>query len=266
MKSKPRRPVKGLALLLVLLMGVLAPGCMVSTGVHLWQFRNQMIDFDRNCRFVDARGERGPELQFLDPVLTREDIRSVANGRPATRIDKVGLEERWVFIWDRHPDTIKKPINLELRFRNDRLVAISLDARFSQVLGDRRIEMLARSFTSRITDLDLKRKEIRCVLPADSLARFTPLTTTHLDRCFGRSNYSRLSEIPGTRRHVYRYLLKGVQTDKAKMAFSGFLDRNRDRAMAVSVKIGSYSLVLDFTEQRRIRPAGTGKPPQKQVK
>jgi hypothetical protein len=82
MKSKPRRPVKGLALLLVLLMGVLAPGCMVSTGVHLWQFRNQMIDFDRNCRFVDARGERGPELQFLDPVLTREDIRSVANGRP----------------------------------------------------------------------------------------------------------------------------------------------------------------------------------------
>jgi hypothetical protein len=36
--------------------------------------------------------------------------------------------------------------------------------------------------------------------------------------------------------------------------------------MAVSAKIGSYSLVLDFTEQRRIRPATTTKTPAKTVR
>lgn len=262
-QSRPARATLRWVVLSLLLVGLLAQGCLVATGVRLLQARKQLLEFDHTCRFVPSKGERGPELQFLDPVLTREDIRAVANGRPASRIDSVGREERWVFEWVRHPSTIQKPIHLELRFRNDRLTALALDARFSRILGDRRIEMLVRSFTSDITDLNLKRKEIRCVVPADSLKYFKAITAANLDQCFGRSNYSRLSDIPGTRRHVYRYLLKGSQGDKAKMAFSGFLDRNRDQALAVSAKIGSYNLVLDFTEQRRIRPASAKKAPKK---
>jgi hypothetical protein len=187
----------------------------------------------------------------------------VANGRPASRIDSVGREERWVFEWVRHPDTIKRPIHLELRFPQRPPFGPGPGCPLQPHLGDRRIEMLVRSFTSEITDLNLKRKEIRCVVPVDSLKHFKAIKAADLDQCFGRSNYSRLSEIPGTRRHVYRYLLKGSQGDKAKMAFSGFLDRNRDQALAVSAKIGSYSLVLDFTQQRRIRPATTTKSPKK---
>jgi hypothetical protein len=117
----------------------------------------------------------GPELLFLDPVLTREDIRSVANGRPATRIDKCGARGALGLRSGTATRTrSKNPSTLNCASATTAWSALALDASFSQVLGDRRIEMLARSFTSRITDLDLKRKEIRCVLPADSLKHVSP--------------------------------------------------------------------------------------------
>ncbi|MCA9787280.1 MAG: hypothetical protein KC488_12065, partial [Candidatus Cloacimonetes bacterium] len=194
----------------------------------------------------------------LDPLLTRDDVRTIANGRFASSIDSVDGEERWIYSWVRHPETIDRPINLELRFRDDRLCALALDPRFSQILGDARIEMLMRSFTSRITDLNLKAREIRCQVPLDSLARFAPLGASELMGCFGRSNYSRNTEIPGNRRHVYRYLLQGTEGDKAKMSFSGYLDFRRDLATAVSARIGSFSLILDFQEERN--RAGGGVP------
>jgi hypothetical protein len=130
--------------------------------------------------------------------------------------------------------------------------------------GDRRIEMLARSFTSEITDLNLKRKEIRCVLPVDSLKPFKA------DQGGGPGPVFRAQQLQsavGDSRHPTPCLSLPAEGCANRQGQNGLQwvswTATGTSALAVSVKIGSYSLVLDFTEQRRIRPATTTKSPAK---
>ncbi len=248
MKSNRRPfPAWPLPTPLSLLLLLLLSGCMIGTAFRLLQSRGHFLKFDKHFQFHPATEERGPVLEFLDPLLTLEDIETIANGRAPSVLDSVGMEQRWIYRWQRQPSFLEHPVSLELRFRDERLSSLSLDRRFSEVLGDERIEMLLRSFTSRITDLDLGERVIRCEVPADSLAGFSILDNADIHACFGRSNYFRSSDMPGARRQVFRYRLEGTEGKKGRMSFSAHVDRHDQRALAISAKIGSFRLVLDLS-------------------
>jgi hypothetical protein len=233
-------------LLLVLL---LCCGCMVSTVNHLWATRNQLLKFDRNVRYEKSSADAGPGLRFLDPRLTMEDVRAVASGRLPSEVTRGQGTETWIFRYQRRPPGHGKAINLELDFQGDLLTRVRVDKRFSDQLGDARIEMLLRQFVGPNTDLNLFKKRVVCKVPARELARFTPLTLADIHAVFGRENLIREVRLaPEEPRHIFRYRLAGATGNKAAMSFGASFLADQ-RVARISSRIGSFSLEFDLTGQ-----------------
>ncbi|MFA7330540.1 MAG: hypothetical protein WC326_05625 [Candidatus Delongbacteria bacterium] len=233
--------------LALLLLALISSGCMLSTVNHLWATRRQLLKFDEFVRYEKAGPVQGPGIRLLQPRLTTEDIRALANGRPPSRILKDATGETWIFRWQRRPPQRGKTVTLELRFQSDLLVGLHVDKRFADKLGDARIEMLIRQFVGPATDLDVFHKRVVSHVPARENARFPALTLADIRELFGPENLIR--ELPLKRdepSHIYRYQLDGAQGDKAAMSFGVRFQENRQLAMITS-RLGSFSLVFDFS-------------------
>ncbi len=231
----------------VLFLALLAStGCVVSTVNHLWATRNQFLKFDQHIRYEPAAGERGPALRFLNPRLTRDDVRAVASERKPTTVRSLPGGELWTFRWQRLPRPAGPPVNLQLEFSGDLLTRIRVDKRFADHLGDGRIEMLVRQFVGPATDLDLFRKRVWCRVPGREASRFTPLTLKDMHALFGEENLARVVPLPkGEPSHIYRYQLEGVRGDKSAMSFGASFQHGE--VAVISSRIGSFSLAFDFT-------------------
>lgn len=237
---------RGIGLAATLLAVCLLTGCVVSTVNHLWATRNQLLKFDQHVRYEPAQGERGPGLRFLDPKLTRDDVRAVAGERKPTTVRHLPGGEVWTFRWQRLPRPAGPPVNLQLEFSGERLTRLGVDARFARHLGDGRIEMLVRQFVGPATDLDLFRKRVWCRVPGREASRFTPLTLKDMQALFGEENLVRVVPLPkGEPSHVYRYQLEGTPGEKSAMSFGASF--RKDEVAVISSRIGSFSLAFDFT-------------------
>lgn len=249
--ARPRRSRARLLLLLALSAGLLSSGCLLGTIGRLWVTRRQMLSFDEFIRYLPSGQEEGPGIEFLEPRLTPEDIAAVASDRFPSIMDSVDGELRWVFQWVRVPVMRGKAINLDLRFRDNRLSQLRVDKRFSDYLGEERIEMLVRNFVGGKTDLDLGGKRIVCTVPAEELAPFTPLCLTDLRELFGLENKRRSSDsIPEDEiKLIFRYRLLGATGNKAAMSFGATIHQETSRLGRITSRIGSFQLEFDLSQQ-----------------
>jgi len=234
----------------LLALGLAGQGCLLGTVARLWQTRGQLSTFDGVVAYIPSTEAEGPGLRFLEPKLTRDDVRTIASGREPSRIDSVDGLERWEFRWHRTPPQRDTAIHLWLDFRDDRMVRLAVDKRFAEDLGDDRIEMLVRNFTGGKTDLDLGGKRIVCPVPAAELAPWPAIDLLQLRRLFGLENYRRSEPgLPaGEVKLVFRYRLAGAQGDKARMSFGATIDE-RGRLGRITSSIGSFRLEFDLTAQ-----------------
>ncbi len=254
--STPPKPVSQNASILrrwgpLLLLALLAGGCFIGTINRLWQTRRQMLRYEEYIRYEPSTAERGPGLTFLDPKLTREDILSLASDRVPSTIDSLDGREHWVFTWHRRPMMRGKSINLHLLFMDDRMEMLYIDRRFAEALGEDRIEMLARNFVGRKTDLDLSGRRIVCSVPAEELAPFSPLMLEDLHKIFGKENRRRSGDnIPEDEvKLIFRYRLKGAKGDKAAMSFGATIKMDSGLLGRITSRIGSFQLEFDLSQQ-----------------
>jgi len=235
---------------LVLLASILVSGCVIGTAIRLLQTRSQLLDFDHHHRFVSADYSHGPGFVFLDPRLTREDIRTIASGREPSLVDSLDNAERWIFRYVRRPPMRGKAINLELHFHRNRLSGMYVDRRFAEDLGNERIEMLLRTFVGRETQLDLSERSITCEVSEDKLRPFPALDHRDLVQLFGRENYSKRQQSDSLyNRLVFRYRLVGASGRKANMSFSATVEGDSRRLLHISSRIGSFKLKFDLSAQ-----------------
>jgi hypothetical protein len=219
----------------------------VGTINRLWATRRQLLDFDRHVFFERATAARGPGLRFLHPRLTTADISALANGRAPSRRLAAADGEVWTFTYQRRPVTQGKSVNLELDFQGRLLTRIGVDRRFSEALGDARIEMLLREFTGQHTSLDLFGKRVVCRVPAAQLARFTPLRLADIRALFGPENLVREAPLPPEEpRYIFRYTLEGTSGEKAAMSFGATFLAN-SQVGRITSRIGSFSLEFDLS-------------------
>ncbi|MDP2359841.1 MAG: hypothetical protein Q8O14_03695 [bacterium] len=221
----------------------------MKTINHLWATRNQLLKFDTHFHFERAAGDKGPALHFLAPKLTREDVRALVSGREPSTVTQRKGGEVWVFRYLRRPPMRGKAIHLELEFQGDLLTRVRVDKRFSDHLGDDRIEMLVRQFVGRDTELDLFSKRVVCKVPTRELARFRPLTQADVHALFGKESLVREVELkPHEPKFIYRYRLAGTAGSKAAMSFGAtYLDNHR--LARITSRIGSFSLEFDLSGQ-----------------
>lgn len=227
---------------------LLSPGCFIGTINRLWATRNQLLSFDEHVRFEKATATRGPGLRFLEPRLNQVDILALANGRSPSTIRRERDGEVWTFTYQRRPVTRGKAVNLELDFRGKLLTRLGVDRRFSEALGDARIEMLLRQFVGKHTSLDLFGKRVVCRVPAAELARFTPLRLADMRALFGPENLVREVPLsPQEPRYIFRYNLEGAAGDKAAMSFGASFQIPGEQVARVTSRIGSFSLEFDLS-------------------
>jgi hypothetical protein len=229
---------------------LIGQGCLLGTVSRLVQTRGQLSRFDEHVRYLPSDSLEGPGLRFLNPKLTRDDVRTIANGREPSRIDSVDGVERWEFRWLRTPAQRGTAIHLQLDFHDDRMVRMGVDKRFATELEDGRIEMLVRNFVGGGARLDLGAKRIVCPVPAEELAPWPAIDLEQLRRLFGRENYRRSEpNLPdGEVKLVFRYRLAGMQGNQARMSFGATINE-QGRLGRITSSIGSFRLEFDLSEQ-----------------
>jgi hypothetical protein len=230
---------------------IMFQACIFGTAMRLIKTRSQMLNFGEEVLFIPAQNEQGPGIKFVYPIITKEDILEIASDRPPSIIDSVNGREHWIFHWRRSPYMRDKGIHLELYFDNGLLSELFVDPRFSELLGEDRIEMLARNFVGRKTKVSLKDRTIVCQVPAEELTPYFPLNINDMRLIFGSENYRRRNDKMKKNefKMIFRYLLDGSSGKKAKMSFGVVINQDTRQMQRITSKIGSFRLQFDLSQQ-----------------